>query len=113
MKQEQAREIAETVFSEWRVCGGTLRHMIADALHAAYEAERGAVSNDAARLASIKETARRIFSKRFTATGDDDSLRSFYPTPAFDDALIADCDAAVRFAEALEDAFERRYGGGS
>jgi len=114
MNQEQAREIAETVFSKWRVCGGTQRHMIADALHAAYEPElealRAEVSklkmelslpaptpdvgwrvSDSARLASIKETARMLWAQ---------------------DATGAKPETILAWAESFEDAFERRYGGG-
>lgn len=140
MNQERAREIAEKTWLE----GHSLKTSrvvrdVADALHAAYEAEAQqhknllddtgltmenfrvatqavAYAEDRARLASIKETARAILAANF-ASSSDTGLRGMYPTGTptsvvdWGEALRADCDAAIRFAEALESAFERRYGG--
>lgn len=102
MNREQAREIAAKVWEPGKPA----------ALHAAYEKDRAAPAGcQDSRLASIKETARGIWASNFvTEDNDDCALRGLYPE-GWDDQLAADCDAAVRLAEALEDAFERRYGG--
>ena len=136
MNREQAREIADQVFSEWRVRGGELREMIADALHAKYEPELEALRaqvakrevspsvinlpggwapdpkmdewrRNAARLASIKETARRIWAAWNGVWESKDE-----PTILSESEFKFRSDGAVNMAEMLESAFERRYGAG-
>lgn len=116
MKQEQAREIAELAFDRWQgVHDVPLQVKIADALHAAYEAERGgpkeleaiaAACEKHARLASIKETARAILAAE--ATTGEDSIRR---RNGFKESMDTISDSALDWAECLESAFERRYGG--
>ena len=128
MNREQAREIADQVFSEWRVRGGELRGMIADALHAKYEPELEALRaqvakrevspsvinlpggwapdpkmdewrRNAARLASIKETARQIW-----AGWSAEWERTEYPV-----SIDGRAETCVELAELLESALERSY----
>ena len=72
------------------------------------------MSNDHpdARQERIDATARAIFSGTFAQPDTFVLRRCYVRGDESETALQSDCDAAVRFAEALEDAFERRYGGG-
>lgn len=129
MNREQARKIADEVFYQCSKGDGLLRYMIADALHAAYEPElealRAEVSklkmelslpaptpdvgwrvSDSARLASIKETARRILAAE--ATTGEDSIRR---RNGFNEGMDLICESTIDWAESFESAFERRYGG--
>lgn len=130
MNREQAREIAVKAY-QW----GSVQD-VADALHAAYEAERELEAAESrvkeaakpsprtlvfqpmsaedmrasARLASIKETARGIWGMYFS--DGEMPLDQWYDHRKEAAMLEADADAAVDLAEALEAAFERRYGAG-
>ena len=99
MNREQAREIAVKAY-QW----GSVQD-VADALHAAYEAERVAPVD--ARLASIKETARQIWAawNGVWESKDEQTIQS-------ESEFKLRSDGAVNMAEMLEDAFERRYGAG-
>lgn len=95
MNREQAREIARRASHDWEFPQGvetrSEAEAVADALHAAYEKDRAvpAACQDS-RLASIKETARRMY-----ASGQCGEV----------------FDIIMNQAESFEDAFERRYGG--
>ena len=162
MNREQAREIAEDAFDRWQgVHDVPLQVKVADALHAAYEAERAACPMELhfvcdgppshesgrfveledghgrglgigdwrkrddglwalvvpygvresasvdARLASIKETARRIWAAWNGVWESKDE-----PTILSESEFKFRSDGAVNMAEMLESAFERRYGAG-
>lgn len=110
MNREQAREIALDVgFSNGlstESLSDKLRR-VADALHAAYEKDRAAPAGcQDSRLASIKETARRIWAAWNGVWESKDE-----PTILSESEFKFRSDGAVNMAEMLESAFERRYGG--
>lgn len=107
MNREQAREIAERAWDMWDG-NGKIEIEVADALHAAYEKDRAAPAGcQDSRLASIKETARRIWAAWNGVWESKDE-----PTILSESEFKFRSDGAVNMAEMLESAFERRYGAG-
>lgn len=127
MNQERAREIAREVQRIWLQDERDVRccvDAVADALHAAYEAERAepvtmealrvaaqsaSEAISAARLSSVKETARAIWAAYFVS--GDTPMAQWYSGGKDVERIKADTNAVVNLADELESAFERRYGG--
>ena len=64
------------------------------------------------RIARIDATASRLLAESFGAIDGRSDLRDCYKAGVYDDQLASECDAAYRFAAALELARARFVGGG-
>lgn len=119
ISKERFREEAKAAYTCWLGDENfTLdcEDYIADTLHALHAEHmeelargRGSVPNDAARLSSVKETARAIWAAYFVS--GDMPMTQWYSGGKDVERIKADTNAVVNLADELESAFERRYGG--